>query len=74
MGKNARLTKALRVNPQAQRHARVIKETFKALDSLRKSGFSTTGHELGSPYGGNRSLKDVPETRSFAISKMTYGA
>lgn len=73
MAKNA-LQKHLRANPKAKKHEGVIRDTIKALKSLKDSGFTQSEYTLGSPYGGSRNPQDSPTRKVAPGSKMTYCA
>jgi len=65
----------LRANPVARQHARVIKDTLKALDDLQKAGLTPAGYELGPAYGGSRAPADQRPRKAVAqMKKMTYCA
>jgi hypothetical protein len=67
------LDKHLRANPKAKKHSKVIKETLKALDSLKESGYGDEGYSLVSPYGGDKSPYGATR-RAATDVKLTYSA
>jgi hypothetical protein len=68
------LKKHLRANPKAKKYAKVIRETLKALDTLKDSGFADGGYRLGSAYGGSKNPRGGSARRTLPSNKMTYCA
>jgi hypothetical protein len=74
VGTMKRILKAhLRANPKAKKHEKVIKETIKALNTLKDTGFGNTGYRLGSAYGGTKAPQGTTR-REMPSNKMTYCA
>jgi hypothetical protein len=69
--KKQNIKAAIRANPPARRHEKVIVEALKAVDALAQSGLTREDYGLASPYGGR--INSSPKA-PIIKARMTYCA